>query len=154
MSALSDGSKWTVFHQSDTIDDSVKRRIDNSAKTDVEALLMSAIEFYCNYNKVATFDFNSRTTLNHQMLWRLTNNVDEVWLKEFEGQHDNWTMDKHTEENACRSSMVGDIFQDKTNMIWWVIQPMGFKRIFWLDNEEEKSGYNVSPQKPSEDELQ
>ena len=142
MTELSDGTKWTVFHQSDNMNPSLKQRIVYSAKSDVEFVLMNSMEFFLNYDKVATFDFHGMTS---NSLWRLTNNVDESWLSEFAGEHENWTMVNHTDENGARSSMVGDIFQDKTNMNWYVIQPLGFKQIYWLENEAEDSGFNVSP---------
>ena len=142
---LSNGVKWTVFHQSDNMNETLKKRILFSAKSDVEALLMNSMEFFLNYDKVATFDFHGE--VGSESLWRLTNNVDESWLSKFEGEQNNWTMTNHTEEEDSRSSMVGDIFQDKTNMIWYVIQPLGFKMIYWLENEEEDSGFNVEPKK-------
>lgn len=148
---LTDGVKWTVFHQTREMvrtgrTHPLVARINQSSNSDVEALLMNSMEFFLNYDKVATFNFHG---MGAESLFRLTNNVDESWLSEFDGEHNNWTMEKHSDEENARSSMVGDIFQDKTNMVWFVIQPLGFKRIFWLENEQENSGFNVSPKFPN-----
>ena len=97
-----------------------------------------------NYEKVAVATFKDKH--DSHRLWRLTNNVDESWSKDFvlpktfvwgymkriKPLH----IGKDGKEWGLRSSMVGDIFHDLTHDRMWIIANMGLEEV---SNPENKS---------------
>ena len=83
------------------------------------------------------------------LLYRLTNNVDESWSRDFAGSHDDeywgaWEMevaDLHTDSNGKewghRSSMPADIYIDNDTKQAWIICGVGWA---WIGEVELEYG--------------
>jgi hypothetical protein len=79
------------------------------------------------------------------LLYRLTNNVDESWSRDFAGSHDDehwgaWEMevaDLHTDSNGKewghRSSMPADIYIDNATKQAWIVCGVGWS---WIGEVE------------------
>ncbi len=125
------------------------------------------------YEKVATATFNEG--YDGGLLWRLTNNVDESWAREFVLPNTfEWGemkrekplhIDEKGEEWGLRSSMVGDIFHDLENDEMWIVAPFGFEKVHnpqnktfnvefneWADQEMMTHGKDISFKDWAEDE--
>jgi len=68
------------------------------------------------------------------LLWRMTQNIDSSWLRE---PYENIVekSEIHLEELDTRSSMVGDIYMDRKERKWYIVKPVGFQEITWVDSE-------------------
>ena len=80
-----------------------------------------------HYEHIATIQFDG-DEIGPNSLFRLTNNVDEEWAKEFAGEQDGWNMIIEVDK-PHRSSMVGDVFFDKDNNMYWMVAGHGFKAV-------------------------
>ena len=128
--------KWTVFHIDD--DSRFNAIIRNSITT--EPFPMTSLDLLTNYTKVVTYEFNalnqSAPDKMNALLWRLTQNIDSSWLRE---EYPNITESIELFSESCdsRSSMVGDIFMDRKERVWYVVKPVGFAPIYWVDIPED-----------------
>jgi len=123
---LSKGKDWEIFFLKRDLPDEWRKQV-NDLGWNQEEVEWGITNFNAHYEKVASIQFHNNT-MGGQHLFRLTNSVDESWYEEFDGEHDDWTMQVH-KKGGVRSSMVGDIFFDKDNNEHWMIAAVGFKKV-------------------------
>ena len=91
-----------------------------------------------DYNLVANISL--KEGWDSPSIWRLTNNVNETWSEEFDGDYNSFrleTMNSREDDLGHRSSMCGDIFYDVNNSEYWLIVGVGFQRMEIIGGEEE-----------------
>ena len=127
---------WTVFF----IDNQLATSLSHSLlrEPDAKSFEMTSLDFFLNYNKIITYDFNYMNQTEPEatlaLLWRMCQNIDSSWLRE---PYDNIVdkAERHLEDVDARSSMVGDIYMDRKERKWYIVKPTGFQEITWLDGE-------------------
>tara|TARA_R110001583_G_scaffold24323_6_gene88843 strand:+ start:710 stop:1120 length:411 start_codon:yes stop_codon:yes gene_type:complete len=123
---ISKGKEWLIYHIRKNLDRESRLQIDELADNQ-EAAEFGEDNFNHHYEHIATIQFDG-DEIGPNSLFRLTNNVDEEWAKEFAGEQDGWNMIIEVDK-PHRSSMVGDVFFDKDNNMYWMVAGHGFKAV-------------------------
>ena len=92
---------------------------DRKAK-DIE---MNSMDFFLNYDKIITYDFNYMNQTEPEET-PYENIVDKA--------------ERHLEDLDARSSMVGDIYMDRKERKWYIVKPVGFQEITWINTHFER----------------
>jgi len=123
---ISKGKEWLIYHLRKDLDRESRLQIDELADNQ-EAVEFGEDNFNHHYEHIATIQLDG-DEISPNSLFRLTNNVDEEWSKEFAGEQDGWNMVIEV-DRPHRSSMMGDVFFDKDNNMYWMIAGHGFKAV-------------------------
>ena len=124
---LSNGKDWEVYFFRDDVPENIRRElmmVNGFGQTPLDITPKLFNEYY---EHVASVQFDG-TEVGPESLFRLTNNVNEEWSKEFAGENDGWNM-KIEVSKPLRSSSVLDIFFDKDNNQHWLVHANGFKKV-------------------------
>ena len=130
---------WTVFYINSELSSPIFLELvrDRKAKN----IEMSSMDFFLNYDKIITYDFNYMNQTEPEetlaLLWRMCQNIDSSWLREpYENIVDK--AERHLEDLDARSSMVGDIYMDRKERKWYIVKPVGFQEITWINTHFER----------------
>ena len=176
------GKRWAVYHTTIPQEWLEANRRPSGGYPHHEPTLDISHQFYGDdriafdpqwYEQVATATFNEGH--DGELLWRLTNNVDESWSRDFVLPNTfEWgemkrekplSIDENGKEWGLRSSMIGDIFHDLDNNEMWIVADFGFEKVHnpenktfnvefneWADQEMNSHGKNISFKDWAEDE--
>ena len=168
------GKRWAVYHTTIPQEWLEANRRPSGGYPHHEPTLDISHQFYGDdriafdpqwYEQVATATFNEGH--DGELLWRLTNNVDESWSRDFVLPNTfEWgemkrekplSIDENGKEWGLRSSMIGDIFHDLDNNEMWIVADFGFEKVHnpenktfnvefneWADQEMNSHGKNIS----------
>lgn len=123
---LTDGESWTVLHHLEG--EITKAHPYGKNMLPFELKEGDTIDL-SHWEAVATI-----TNLKTPLMFRLTNNVDESWSREFVGEHEFWTMtlekplevDENGQEWGHRSTSKHDIFRNNDTGEMFILQGWGY----------------------------
>ena len=123
---LTDGESWTVLHH---MTGSITKSHPYGENMLPYKLEEGDTIDPSHWEAVATI-----TNLSRPLMYRLTNNVDESWSREFVGDHEHWSMtlekpleiDEDGKEWGHRSTSKHDIFRNNTTGEMFILQGYGY----------------------------
>ena len=123
---LTDGESWTVLHH---MTGSITK-----AHPYGENMLPYKLEEGDTINLSHWEEVATITNLSRPLMYRLTNNVDESWSRDFVGDHEHWSMtlekpleiDEEGKEWGHRSTSKHDIFRNNETGEMFILQGYGY----------------------------
>ncbi len=123
---LNMGQSWTVFHHNMGAVNAEHPYGENALPYELKEGDTINLD---NWEAVATI-----TNLKTPLMYRLTNNVDESWSREFVGDHEHWSMflekplevDEQGKEWGHRSTSKHDIFRNNITGEMFFLQGFGY----------------------------